>query len=57
MLRDFAIVFGAAVLGTGICSPAAGSINAHSSTLVFLGLAIIVSVVWADYHTDKKHAE
>lgn len=53
ILRDFGIAFGAIMLAVGVCSPAAGSVNNHASSLVFLGLALVVSVLWADYKTDR----
>ena len=53
-MRDFAVIIGSIMLATGICSPAAGSINQYGSTLVFLGLALVVTVLWADHKTDKR---
>jgi len=52
-MRSFAIGFGSVLLASGICSPAAGSLNDHSASLVFLGLVLIVSALWADYKTDR----
>jgi len=54
--NGFAVGFGSVLLACGICSPAAGSVNKFASELVFFGLAIVVSAIYADYCKDKRDA-
>lgn len=56
MENKFAVGFGSVLLACGVCSPAAGSVNHFASELVFFGLAILVSAIYADYQKDKKDA-
>ena len=53
-INDFAIGLGSVLLACGVCSPAMGSVNAHGSSLVFFGLALIVSALVSDYGKDRR---
>ena len=54
MLNGFASILGSVLLAIGICSPALGSVNKHSATLVFFGLALIAVSLYSDSRKDRQ---
>lgn len=53
-MTSIAIYLGTTMLAAGICSPALGSVNNHAVTLVFMGLALVVTALYVDHRADKK---
>lgn len=53
-MNTIAIYLGTLMLAMGVGSPALGSVNNHAVTLVFMGLALVVTALYADHRADKK---
>lgn len=53
-MSTVAIYLGSVMLAMGVGSPALGSVNKHSATLVFFGIILLVSALYADSQRDKK---
>ena len=53
-IRTFGIGLGSVMLAAGVSSPALGAVNAHGAELVFFGILLIASVLFADVQEERR---